>query len=219
MPDHNNRVGYGFDRLAPFYDFVVWVVFGKRLSRFADAAISSLHHSKNCLIVGGGSGEIIRQCFEQAISEQYFYAELSAKMIQRAKSRFMDEELSKIKFGNDWESLIGSQKLDLVIFPFVLDCLTQTNVEKFIKALRPKLDSNAQILIIDFHELKANGSFTRNLKNAFISLLYFFFRFATGIEAKSLPNINRVMIDNAFQVTESKSILDGWITAQYFSLR
>jgi ubiquinone/menaquinone biosynthesis C-methylase UbiE len=218
MPDHNNRVGRGFDRLAPFYDFVVWVVFGKRLSRFADAAISSLHHSKNCLIVGGGSGEIIRQCFDHAISEQYFYAELSTKMIERTKSRFKDEELSKIQFGNDWESLIGSDKLDLVIFPFVLDCLTENSASKLLKTLRPKLNTNAQILIIDFRELKAKGSFTRNLKNAFIRMLYFFFRFATGIEARSLPNTNRVMIDTGFQVTASKSILDDWITAQYFSL-
>lgn len=219
MPDHNKRVGRGFDRLAPVYDLVVWAIFGKRISRFVRLAISSLEHSKNCLIVGGGSGEILRQCFDQAISEQYLYAELSNKFIERTKTNFKNKELTKVKFGNDWESLIGSQKLDLVIFPFVLDCLTENSAEKLLKALRPKLNTNAQILIIDFRELKANGSFISNIKNTFIRVLYFFFRFTTGIEAKSLPNTNRVMIDTGFQITDSKSMMDEWITAQYFSLQ
>ena len=71
-----------FDSIAPFYDFLVKLVFGKKIWEAQRTHLNEIPENGSVLILGGGPGRILESL---PANINVTYLELSSKMIERAK--------------------------------------------------------------------------------------------------------------------------------------
>lgn len=208
-----SRIGKGFNLLAPIYDGVVFLFFGKAFSRLQQQLFCDLASAEKCLIIGGGSGEVLENAILQNLASQYYYAELSDGMIEKTKTRISRlNHSSSIEFSNDWTSW-NKESFDFIILPFVLDCYSETELHSLISTLVSCLSPKGKILFIDFNQEADFGYEAHFAKAGFITLLYAFFNIATGISAKKLPAFNQLFVAHGL-ITEKRILIKkGWIQA------
>lgn len=208
-----SRIGKGFNLLAPIYDGVVFLFFGKSFSRLQQQLFSDLASAEKCLIIGGGSGEVLENAILQNLASEYYYAELSDKMIKKTKSRISRLNKSySIAFSNDWTDW-DKESFDFIILPFVLDCYSETELQSLISDLVSCLSPKGKILFIDFNQEAEFGYEAHFAKAGFISLLYAFFNLTTGISAQKLPAFNRLFRTHGLITEKQILIKKGWIQA------
>lgn len=204
-------IGRGFDRLAWIYDSVVQLIFGQTFEQLQAEAFATLPACEHTLIVGGGSGKIVRQCFDHGISERYTYAELSEQMIGRTKRRLSAQELQNVTFTQDKDA--GIHKYDLIILPFILDCYDPVSISTWLNAFQQRLNDGTRIVLIDFNMEAGTPYQPKWWKAAFIRLLYAFFRSTTRIPAKELAPFQRIFQDAGFRKESEIYAHGGWIQA------
>ncbi|MDP4664145.1 MAG: class I SAM-dependent methyltransferase [Salibacteraceae bacterium] len=215
----SSRIGNGFNLLAPIYDGVVFLFFGKAFSQLQQQLFSDLASAEKCLIVGGGSGEVLENAIAQNLASHYYYAELSDGMIEKTKNRISRlNHSSSIEFSNDWTSW-KEQSFDVIILPFVLDCYAETELQPLLAKLVSCLSPKGKILFIDFNQEADFGYQAHFAKAGFITLLYAFFNIATGISAKKLPAFNQLFIAQGLIAERRILIKKGWIQAVCWSFR
>ncbi|MDC1221722.1 class I SAM-dependent methyltransferase [Salibacteraceae bacterium] len=210
MPS-KTRIGRGFDFVAPIYDFCVNLAFGETFNELQSEAISKLSKSNRCLILGGGTGKILKACLEADLSKSYFYCELSDQMISKCKTRLSKSELDLLHFGNDWRE--SPLDFDLIILPFVLDCYKESDVELLLLDLNKALSSEGQILIFDFNEESIEGFQASWLQKTFIKILYIFFSSVSGLRTTALPRIFTIAKLTGLELINRWDRKSGWIQA------
>lgn len=214
MPDQN-RIGRGFDSLTPVYDACVYLVFKNTFNDLQHEALSSIGSVENCLIIGGGSGQILRSAIDLNIARQYHYCELSEKMIAKTKNRLSPEENQQVHFCADYNSI--NQSIDLILLPFVLDCYPTPVVSEMLTKLKKLSNQKGQVLIIDFNEEEISGFKPNSIQRLFLKLLYFFFKVFAGIEATSLPPIYTLCNKADLTLVRTWSRKKGWIRASLWT--
>jgi len=212
-----SKTGRGFNRIAPIYDASVRLVFGSSIDRLQTDAIDSLTTSHHALIVGGGTGKILRACMDRALARHYTYAELSPAMIARTKRRLSSAEHDLVTFTDNGfkEDAVA---YDLIILPFVLDCLGYDQLQQFLKELKAHLSPGGKILLIDFNQ-EAGTPYVKSFwKEWFIRLLYQFFRRFTYIKAHQLAPFQALMTKEGFVREQEMYRYKGWIQAVTWSI-
>lgn len=211
-----SRIGQGFNVLAPVYDWCVKLVFGSRVDALQKAAIQALSPTEDCLIIGGGTGKILRYALDHNLANRYVYAELSTKMISRTKDRLTNQELANVKFTTDCNS--EKTRYDVIILPFVLDCYSELQVSETIDNLKMKLAQNATVLVIDFNEETLNGFSPSWVQKVFLKFLYLFFQFGAGLETNKLPPLIKLFRAKEFKLYQHQVDYGGWLVATFWRL-
>jgi ubiquinone/menaquinone biosynthesis C-methylase UbiE len=217
MAEKPNRIGNGFDLLAPIYDFVVFLVFGKTFSHLQHEVLENLPSENRCLIIGGGSGEILSIAESKNLSQQYYYADLSTKMLNKAKLRMASNTKTFIEYDTDWKKW-QSVEFDYIILPFVLDCYAAELVDTMIADLKSCLSSKGKVILFDFNQEEDFGYEPNKLKDQFIRLLYWFFSKTAGLKVKTLPHFNMLFEKQGFQTEIRSQRLKGWVQGVVFKL-
>lgn len=199
----NSRIGKRFSAIAPVYDSIVKLVFGERLWNLQDAILQDLPLGDNCLIIGGGTGKILEFAVERNLASNYFYAELSDKMIAQAQARLASLK-HKIIYSNDWKDW-QNKSFDYIILPFVLDCYSAENARLLVIELSKCMSKNGKLVLVDF--FKTNN----HLQSLFIKSLYLFFRFFIKIESKKLPPYHEIFSQIGFEMERKKTAYHDWI--------
>jgi len=209
------RIGRGFDLVAPIYDWVLWLFFGRSIDRFQTQFIRETPHSKRVLIVGGGTGKILKMFLEKTDESHLVYAEYSQKMLERAKARLLPAEKKRVDFVRHSSDATGS--FDCIVLPFILDCYMEPTLTGMLHDLKKQLNNSGQIVFFDFNLDPDQGYQPSVWKPRFIDLLYLFFRITAGIEAKKLPDFHTVFTQSGFDVTKKSLLHKGWIQAILWS--
>lgn len=219
MPDQSGRqrIGRGFNLLSGIYDACARFVFGSQLIGLQQELLDSQPKRETCLIIGGGTGAILRHALDIQLAQHFYYAELSSRMLDRSKARLTAGERKAIRFGTDWTTLLGSQKVDYIILPFVLDCYREPQVRAMIRELKQVLTPNGHILIIDFNEEQVDGKRPSSFQRLFIRWLYLFFAITTSIEARTLPRVLTLMPIEGFSIQKRIGKRNGWLLATCWS--
>lgn len=204
-------IGRGFDIVSPIYDLCVYLAFGNTLNNLQLEALSKIPACESCLIIGGGSGKILKQCIGLELANQYYYCELSNRMIQKSMRRLNKAVATKVKFANDVDS--WTTKFDLIILPFVLDCYAETEVNQMINSLTKRLSTNGHILIVDFNEENIAGFQPQGWQRSFIRLLFAFFNLIAGIKTKRLPPIFKIAQQLELSLVNRWDRKSGWLQA------
>ncbi|MEQ9186252.1 MAG: class I SAM-dependent methyltransferase [Cryomorphaceae bacterium] len=207
-----SKIARGFDQLAAVYDPIVHLVFGSSIALLQEQVIRSLPPSKHTLILGGGTGAVLRQCLDRSLALEYTYAEISSSMISKTKARLKRNEHQYIHFTSAPFSGVN-QTFDLVIFPFVLDCLTTAEVNSTLLQTKTHLSANGQIVLFDFNQEHGTAYKKTVWKEVFIWLLYRFFRAFTHISAHRLPSFHSIMDDAGYTKCEEHYRYNGWVQA------
>lgn len=212
-----HKMARGFDFMASFYDASVSLFFGKRLLRLQTDLVDQFSSLSNCLIIGGGSGEILHYCFDKNLATNYFYAEISQSMIDKAKSRIEPSKRDQVVFTQNFESIDNQIKFDLILLPFVLDFYEPKEVKTMLSDLKSRISSTGKIGIVDFYEGSSNHIYTNALKRIFIRVLYLFFRFSAGVRPTKIPPFFQILEEIEMRCDWKILKYNAWLQASIWS--
>lgn len=160
------------------------------------------------VIVGGGSGDILKPVLQKFKKSTVYFIEPSTSMMERARERFGTSR--RVFFIEEPFENAVVEDADLVLLPFVVDILEDKQLKPVAKKTRDILKNKGFVLFSDFLHPK---SFTAKLK---LFLLYLLFVPIRGKFQSSLPDYDS-FFDYAGlrKVTEKRSQSGLFVSALY----
>lgn len=178
------RNNYNF--IAPYYDTISKVVFGKTIFHAQTCLLSTIHANSSLLIVGGGSGWILEEIAKlHNDGLEIIYIESSEKMIALAKERkYNHNNVSFICLPiQEYQTL---QQFDYVFTAFLFDILTEEKINSAFAKIHPLLKTGGKWLYADF--IPTNST-KKNWQKMLLKIMYLFFRIVSRIDAKRLTDM------------------------------
>ena len=206
MPQTNN-----FNAIAPFYDRLCRLVFGDKIRVAQAEAVRYMPPNSKVLIVGGGTGWILDEISRIHPSGiKITYIEKSDQMIALARNRqvggdevqFLQTAIEDIRLDQD--------SYDVVVTPFILDCLSEPVLGTVFKKLDSCLRPGGLWLYTDF-ALTPESRFWQQVT---LKVMYLFFRLTSSIGAHKLTPVSGYFA--RFQVVAEKQFMSGFISVQVF---
>ncbi|MEM9933392.1 MAG: methyltransferase [Bacteroidota bacterium] len=208
----------GFDRVASFYDKLGEIVFGGQIQEATAWGMSVLNTHKRILILGGGSGRLLKELPLERLEGEIAYLEPSPKMILLAQQYW--ETLSpnpglKIEWVVASDTFLDENTIpfDAIISPFVLDLFKQEQLEVIFERLHQILRPGGHWLYSDFFIKR--DSF-RLFRRALILLMYLFFKAMCGVEAWKLPTIHKLFQEYEYQLIRREVFAASMIESVVF---
>ncbi len=183
-----------FDRVAPYYDFLAEAIFGKAIVKAQTCFLDHLLEGSHLLILGGGTGWIIREILQRKKVQQIDYVEASARMITLAQhqyQRFRQNQPTtcypKINFIQGTESNLPSDTVyDAVMTFFVLDMQQQEALHEMMEKIHRQLHPQGLWFFADF-KIPENER-KRWWHLPLVKLMYCFFRLTAHLQNHRLPD-------------------------------
>ena len=180
-----------FDLVAPIYDGLATLVFGGAIKRSQIALLDRLEDVESALVIGGGTGWILRELLARTSVKRVVYVELSAGMLEKSRKlieRSHPEWLSRVTFRQGTEESIEQSDLpfDLIVTNFFLACFNDANCTQMIQRLHPFMAPDGRWLFVDF-QLPLFGP-KRLAAKALFKVMFTFFNVASDLESKGPPN-------------------------------
>lgn len=204
-----------FDQIAPVYDALASVVFGRSLERAQAVFLDRIPAGTSVLIVGGGTGWLLERLLATGQLSRIVYLEASARMLARATRRVLNRQrLGTVEFRlGDETALLPNEQFDVVITPFVLDLFTeQTLRTRLLPRLRMVLKPGGQWLVTDF--VPAIGWGRKTLVRAMI----WFFRLTANIETRHLADWQLLMAETGLTLRERSPQVGGLVSTEVWSV-
>jgi tRNA (cmo5U34)-methyltransferase len=174
--------GNGFDRIAPYYDKLKDLVFGKAIHQSQVCFLDHILPGARILIIGGGSGEMLSLLNKINPLCRIWYVEASSAMLSLAARRVATAQ-HRITFIHGTEgSVPAGVEFDAIITHFFLDVFTAPKSEAVCRLLSASLSRQGIWLVSDF---VCNRVI---LHRILLWLMYAFFRATCKIEARKLPD-------------------------------
>lgn len=206
----NQRIAKGFDRLAPVYDYLSRIVFGKSLPYAQQYFLTSIRADDRILILGGGSGDFLRSVLKHQPSVVIDYIDISEKMIRLAREKTQNP--STVNFIVGTEQNIPDSRYSVVITNFYLDLFSDNTLQYVVQKIKAHLQPGGQWLVTDF----VNEKWWHQMM---LGVMYRFFRIITHIEATHLPQWTQCLIKNGATQIDSKRFYGGFIEAKVYTLK
>ena len=203
-----------FNLIAPVYDPLAHLVYGNNLIRAKKEFFQKIPPGARILLMGGGTGNILNDIFENNPSLQIDFVEPSHAMIRIARKRLQGKFQTRVNFiCGDHRSIPAGISYNAVTSFFVLDCFKQEEAFEFCKAITAGLEQNGTWLFADFF-------YTENkLQRGLIWFMYRFFRTVANIPANKLPDYNALMEQLNFRMIDERYFLKGLIRSQILQRR
>tara|TARA_B100000965_G_C19576040_1_gene751353 strand:- start:358 stop:990 length:633 start_codon:yes stop_codon:yes gene_type:complete len=196
-----------YNTLAPFYQLISRLVFGKSLLNAQYCFLSKLKDANSILILGGGSGEFLPRLLEINPLAKIDYIEPSEKMIKLCKKNLSDFQLDLLQFHQTTFQDFSHQsnKYDAVLCFFFLDLFPESKTATIIQELYDQLHDSGRFFVADFHEPKS-------IKEQIAAKLMFsFLKISTNIENKQLYNLHPILNHSKLKLIEEKQFSKGFV--------
>jgi tRNA (cmo5U34)-methyltransferase len=209
------RIRSGFNLLAPWYDFVATVFLGGAIMRTQRHFLPKLGSHGSVLILGGGTGRILADMLKLGMGKKYIYVDISEKMISAAQQRVMRLKIPvpQIEFICGSVDAIAGKKFSLVVTPFVLDCLDETEIGAAMQKLNAALAPGGKWLFADFHVPSGLMGF---ISRAVVRALYFAFNVLCGLGIRKLPEFNRHFQQLGLSYAAEQVFLGGMLITRVY---
>lgn len=179
------------DRLARWYRWIEYAVFGRALERHRSAFLGRLATARRILILGEGDGRTLARLLDAAPESRVDVVERSAKMIALAKKRTVNVDRVRFVLGDALEMSWPEEHYEGIVTCFFLDCFTEAELRGLVEKLACALTARGEWLISEF-TIPSEG-WRRWKAKKWIEIMYGFFRLTTGLRVRDLPPIERVM--------------------------
>ena len=199
-----NDIGKGFDRISAFYDLITHSVSFNQINKSQLAFLSYLSTQSTCLILGGGTGHFLQKLLEENKTIYVTYVEASEKMIALAEKcirKNIPDALDRVTFICKRAENFEFEMYDVIACNYFLDLFDDVYVSLLIKQFKQHLNNDGVLYITDF-SIPENGIMNWSTK-AGLRMLYRFFKWATGLSAKKLPNIESIALQEKFILNQS----------------
>ena len=203
-----------FDRLARIYRWLEYLTFGPFLWRCRTHFLPQLLQCRNALILGDGDGRFTARLLHLNPRIRAHAVDGSLRMIEalgQAAAPHRNRLTTQIADLNYW-SPPQSERYDLIVTHFFLDCLTTAEVAALASRLRPVLAPKACWLISDF--AVPQSAFGRLIAAPLVALLYRAFRAITGLHSQSLPEYAKALTDSGWVLDREALHLRGLLVSQ-----
>ena len=127
------KTNAGFDFLAPVYDWIARLVFGKAITDSQTFFLNRIPQQADVLILGGGTGWLLEKISEQNKSCRIVYVDLSQQMIEKSKLRTTKDEVSFVQ--GTISDVPMDAKFDVVITNFYLDLFSDRKLELILEQI------------------------------------------------------------------------------------
>ncbi len=218
----SERVGVmSFDRLAPFYRGMEFVLAGGKLQRCRLAWLDQVRDCRKVLIVGEGPGRFLTECVKALPEAQILCVDASAAMLDRARHALQKggQDFRRVTFAQatlpEWEPPPG--KFDLLVTHFFLDCFPPEQLQQVVSRLASGAQPGARWLLADFCE--PPRGFARWRAKLILALAYAFFGLATGLPARRLAEPDLYLEEQGMRLKERRTYEGGllhsdlWVAA------
>ena len=191
-----------FDKIAPYYDRLARLVYGKHIVHAQTHHLKSIPASSKIVILGGGTGWIISEVLKATHNCQIWYIEASRKMLQMATENCDNDQVRFIR-GTENDLPVGIT-FDVIITGFYLDLFTDHSIAKVIQHISRSLHPQGRWLVTDF---VINTYWHRVL----CWCMYRFFRWYCTIDATRLPPWEDTMRQIGFRAEKERNFYLGFI--------
>jgi ubiquinone/menaquinone biosynthesis C-methylase UbiE len=199
----------GFDAIAKIYDMLARIVFGRSIRAAQLYFIDQIPNDANILILGGGTGWILKAILEIKPASRIWYVEASSKMISLSWEK--TKENNNIYFIHGTENDIPTnQNYNVVITNFYLDLFTDEMLPKVINKILPRLEKDYLWIATDF----VNEG--KPWQDVLLKFMYSFFRVIARINSQQLPDWSMRLEKGGLCLKDSKCFYSGFIKTSLF---
>jgi len=197
-----------FNFIAPVYDGLAWLVFGKSIRASQLTFTSKIKEGDKILILGGGSGWILNELDQLDLSIKVEYVEASSRMIELAKSKgpYGNLEVSYVLS----ETYMAKQQFDVVITAFFLDVFNQNSLDQWMTNIDEMLKSDGVWLQTDF----VRGQ--RFWQKFLLKAMYSFFKLTCSLQGSKLQDFDKYFQQLGFFKQQSKFYYGKMIEASLY---
>jgi len=198
-----------FNTIAPVYDLLSQLVFFGSIQKAQISFVEQIAGDDRILILGGGSGLILKalEALHRPISVDF--VEPSTRMIAKAKKQAQNRVDFQINFYQlpfaDFEVV---HDYDWVFCGFFLDVFSETNLHKAIDKISNTMNNQTKLVVSDF-QISNNGN--RYWQRPFSKIMHSFFGVFAKLESKSLLNIHRHLCQAQLGRQERKTFYADFI--------
>jgi len=207
-----------FGHLARVYASLEYAAFGRDLERARFCFLEQLRECRDILLLGEGDGRCLARLADLAPGARLHYVDASSGMLDRAAARIRPADRSRVTFicadARSWTP--AARSYDAVVTAFFLDCLPPEQVAALVERLRPALRPGAWWLFTDFI-LPESGP-ARWRAQIWLRLMYFFFRWQTGLAVRELPPAEKLLRQGGWLEQARRDFNGGFVRAALFNL-
>lgn len=193
-----------FDLVAPVYDVLARLAFGRSLIRAQQWGIEQVRSGQRVLVLGGGTGLTLAELLARHPGH-VIYVEASAAMLKRARRRTPSDAPVSFMVGTE-ANLAADEQVDYILLPFVLDVypadlLRQHMVPLLLSHLRP----GGQLIVTDFDEPRTYW------QRAYMWLMLRFFTLTAAIPVRQWTNWPEVLRQARLTEQTGRSFRSGQV--------
>ncbi len=213
FPDYSGsmRRFNDYNLIAPIYDLLGLVVYGGALHRSQLHFLSQLPKDQRILIIGGGTGRLIKPVLEICSPKEVIYVEKSGKMIDLSRKRLKSLQNHPVRFiHGTQDDLPEAQRFDVVITPFFFDQFTYYRLARIFIQLNRHCEPGAYWVWSDF--VSPKKAYHRFL----MQLMIWFFKASTNLDTDRVYDIYPVFAGRKWKCLDKAPYFDGFMETALF---
>lgn len=200
----------GYDKIAPFYDDLVGLVFGKDIYDAQTCFFNEIPSGANVLIIGGGTGWILIGLIKLNPCCKIWYIDSSERMIGLARNKVNENKSIVFIHGTETDIPVDVQ-FDTIITNFFVDSFSNEVLPSIIELIEKSLLLNGKWLVAEFVDTS---------KKKHQSLLWFmhvFFKWVCQHPNIRLVDWQEAFKSRSFLIVKEKDFHQGFIKSVVFS--
>lgn len=203
------------DRLARWYCYLEYTAFGRALERSRFAFLDRLALARRVLILGEGDGRALARFLPLAPQTHVDVLELSGEMIAIARRRAGDSNRICFRQQNALTTSWPDNHYDGVMTFFFLDCFDESEARGVIHRLTAAMTPGGLWLVSEF--AIPDRGWRRWHATIWIWIMYQFFGMTTGLSARTLPPIEKLMTEAGMRRLEWNEDRSGLVRSEVWS--
>jgi SAM-dependent methyltransferase len=198
----------GYDLLAPFYDALGFIIFGRSLYRAQAQFLGDIRSGSKVLVLGGGTGRWLGEASIRSSNPQITYVDSSHAMLKRARAN--GQGLGALFVQDTHEFLKGNEEYDVLIAFCFFDLFDDRTLRNVVDRIGKSMKPGADWLIVDFVNRKWWHA-------PLLSAMYGFFRITTGLKNSNLPAWQDALKATGLCERKSRTFYEGFIESGIWS--
>lgn len=208
----------GFDRLAHFYDALLFLTSGNALHASQVDCLSRVAANSRILLVGGGTGRLAAKIARELNPQRLVCVDISSRMCERSERHLHKVHGCAAEVVHaDIRNFLPEGRFDVVITPYLLDVFSAAELPVVVSRLDSVLERHGVWLVADFTHPDCFSGPRRMLQRGVLALLYWFFRLTCSISARELPDINSALAARGFRQTWAHMRFFRMLSSQSYS--
>lgn len=206
-----------FDRVAHVYRWAEYLTLGPLLQRTRAHFLPLLPPRRHAVALGDGDGRFLALLLARQPQLRAIAVDTSAAMLQLLRRRCHSQASRLQTIKSSALTFTPSEKTDLVITHFFLDCLTQTELDSLTRSFADRLKPGTLWLLSDFGQPSSRP--LRPFAALYVRALYLAFRILTGLRVRHLPNPQQSLRSAGFERLHHKPFCFGLLYTEIWRKR